>query len=339
VLTSSGAFLSHISVLNVDGSSTTSHGFYFKLVAEIFAERLIADSVTEKGFVIDDCTRSYYDNLFALTCGSDGIYITGNSETIRCDNTISQSNTGYGIKCDSSSPTPNYFFRLYTDANAAGETDVRGIDTVEHLKGYVEHNRLAIPNNLSLRMIDSGGTPRAILQLGGDDILRLFSPVGHLHINPAATQPTLINYDTTQDVHVGSDDAVDRPSKILLHASTDAYLKIAGTPVYSTDGTYFSLNAMDLLLDTGDAGKKLKFGTDVEIYRSAANTLLTPDNFTALNINATGVFKVDGVQVLTNQQAHIADVAVAGTAEDGTCRTKVNELIALFETMGFTASS
>jgi len=307
VLTSSGAHLSNISVLNVGAASTTSDAFYFKLVAEIYAERLIADAVTGRGFVIENCTRSYYDNLFALSVGSHGLYVTGDSETVRCDNVISQSNGGYGIVCDSSSPTPNYFLRVYTDGNHEGETALRDIDTLEHLKSYISHNRMLIPNNLALRFEDSGGMPQAVLSLGGDDILRLTNPIANkdLHVgNSMDGGDIYIGYDTTGDIAIGTH-ATTKPPHVSVDCATDIILKHNANNRFTVGDT--SLNcAVGLIGTTADM---------------------------------TTSYKVNGTKVVGAQQAAIADIGGGGEDSDGTARDKIDAILTVLRTHGFIASS
>jgi len=68
------------------------------------------------------------------------------------------------------------------------------------------------------------------------------------------------------------------------------------------------------------------------------------------NINLTGVLKVDGVQVLKEQQAHIADAKTDYTTGDldteaeiitalNATNTKINAILLMLETHGLTASS
>lgn len=51
-------------------------------------------------------------------------------------------------------------------------------------------------------------------------------------------------------------------------------------------------------------------------------------------VNTSEHYRVDDVQVVTNRQVDPTNVAVAGVAQDGTCRTKVNEILAIMRTHG-----
>jgi hypothetical protein len=57
------------------------------------------------------------------------------------------------------------------------------------------------------------------------------------------------------------------------------------------------------------------------------------------HVNASGTYRVDGVQVVTNQQAPIADLGgQAGQDVDGSCRQKVNGILAALRAHGLIAA-
>ena len=55
-------------------------------------------------------------------------------------------------------------------------------------------------------------------------------------------------------------------------------------------------------------------------------------------VNTAEHYRVDGVQVVSNQQAAIADLAASGGASDGTCRSTVNDILAALRAHGLIAT-
>lgn len=52
------------------------------------------------------------------------------------------------------------------------------------------------------------------------------------------------------------------------------------------------------------------------------------------DVDLAGVLKVDGVQVVGSRQGAIGDLAETGSAEDGACRAKVNDILAALRAHG-----
>jgi len=91
--------------------------------------------------------------------------------------------------------------------------------------------------------------------------------------------------------------------------------------------------------------RKLTAGTGVALADGGAGgnatisigqAVETTSDVTFDDINATGVYKVDGTQVLTNQQAAEADLAGGATLSDTI--TKVNNILAKLRTHGIIAT-
>jgi hypothetical protein len=109
----------------------------------------------------------------------------------------------------------------------------------------------------------------------------------------------------------------------------------------SSLGTTFlgSMTNHDLDLRTGNTGKLRIYNSDGHV--TITNNLGIGDTApgekldVAGNINLTGVLKIDDVQILKEQQAHIEDAD--GTLADAT--TKINAILAMLETHGLVASS
>ena len=78
----------------------------------------------------------------------------------------------------------------------------------------------------------------------------------------------------------------------------------------------------------------------------SADITLTPGNISALQAKYTngyvnlpqGVLEMAGTQVLTTQQAAIADVAAGAGDSDGTARAKINAILAMLRTHGIIAT-
>lgn len=69
--------------------------------------------------------------------------------------------------------------------------------------------------------------------------------------------------------------------------------------------------------------------TDADIVGMAATKVT--GSFTTVD---SGNYTVSGTQVVGAQQSALADVAETGTAEDGTCRAKVNDILAALRAHG-----
>jgi hypothetical protein len=96
---------------------------------------------------------------------------------------------------------------------------------------------------------------------------------------------------------------------------------IAGTPTSDPENMYFRCGAAVYWQDY-DAGNATRM------------TLATATG----DLNVTGHYQVDGTQVVGNQQAAIADLADGGAASDGTCRSKVNDMLAALRAHGLIAT-
>jgi hypothetical protein len=141
---------------------------------------------------------------------------------------------------------------------------------------------------------------------------------------------------------------------------------LGGNGGNSTNGT--AGNGGDITIATGARGTASGTGTDgtdgIMYLRTGADTVITlKDGKMGIldttpsyeldvtgDINATGVIRVDGTQVLANQQAHIADAKTDYTAGDldseaevitaiNATNTKINGILAMLETHGLTAAA
>jgi hypothetical protein len=79
-------------------------------------------------------------------------------------------------------------------------------------------------------------------------------------------------------------------------------------------------------------------GTNIQFWTTATSSTTTAANMIldgSGNLNVTGSYKIDNVQVLTNRQADIADFgSTAQTGVDWTCRQKVNDILAMLRVHG-----
>ena len=114
----------------------------------------------------------------------------------------------------------------------------------------------------------------------------------------------------------------------------DIDMEGAGTSDFKVRG-YMFLDADEAdgfrILGGDTAGQTLTVTTtDVTLNQSLATT----DSVEFVNINATGEYQVDGTQVITNQQTHIAD-APGDTAANNA--TTINAILTALETHGLLA--
>ena len=144
----------------------------------------------------------------------------------------------------------------------------------------------------------------------------------------------------------------DGANSTIFHDGTDFLLGMdstwgGGSQVWdiAADGDFNAgrdvslVRALDFLDGYGGA-----YQWEINYSGSEFNILSADYGNTVFNLNDDGsanvatYYAVDGTQVVTTQQAAIADVTVTGAARDGDARSKINEVIAALETHGLIAT-